>query len=578
MRRLMETVSEALGPVLTEMGLLDVDPKSIIGPATDKAHGDLAMPCHQFSRILKRSPIKIADEAAEKMNELLDGIASASSAAGFLNITAESRWLADRLSELVEDPLKGVEKNSTRTVVVDYSSPNIAKEMHVGHLRSTVIGDSLVRILEMKGNKVIRENHIGDWGTPFGMLIERLEDLESEGVQPSDALADLGLFYRDARTSFDSDKNFRERARKRVVALQSGDKATMVRWRQLVDLSLSYFEEVYDLLGVLLTKDDVRGESFYDPLLGSVVDRLEQKALLKNESGAEVMYPGDWLNREGNPLPLIIKKSDGGYNYATSDLACIIDRTERLGADDLVYVVGTEQKQHFEMVFAAARIAGFLGEQQTSKHIQFGLVLGPDGGKLKSRSGKAIRLLDLLREAIERASGAVSNRNPNMTPTEIETIAKSIGIGAVKYSDLKADRTKDYVFDWDRMLSFEGETGPYLQYAHARIRSIIARSDEEESTERPVTFTLPSNHEARLARELLAFSDAVDTAAIELAPHKICKQLHKISQAFGSFYEHCPVLIENDSLRLERISLCNLTGSILKTGLELLGIDAPTRM
>ena len=231
--------------------------------------------------------------------------------------------------------------------MVDYSSPNIAKEMHVGHLRSTVIGDSLVRILEMKGNTVIRENHVGDWGTPFGMLIERLEDLESEGVQPSDALADLGIFYRDARSSFDSDENFRERARRRVVALQSGDEATMVRWRQLVDLSFSYFDEVYDLLGVLLTKDDVRGESFYDPLLTSVVERLDERGLLSNNSGAEVMYPGDWLNREGNPLPLIIRKGDGGYNYATSDLACIIDRAERLGADDLVYVVGAEQNSTF---------------------------------------------------------------------------------------------------------------------------------------------------------------------------------------------------------------------------------------
>ena len=578
MRDLIKPVSEVLEPVLSEMGLAGFESKSLIGPATDKSHGDLAIPCHQFARILKRSPVEIADEAAEKMNEHLEGIASASSVAGFLNITADSRWLADRLSELVEHPAKGVERDSKRTVVVDYSSPNIAKEMHVGHLRSTVIGDSLVRILEMKGNKVIRENHVGDWGTPFGMLIERLEDLESDGVQPSDALADLGTFYRDARASFDTDKKFRERARKRVVALQSGDEATMARWKQLVDISFSYFDEVYDLLGVLLTKDDVRGESFYDPLLASVVERLGERGLLSNDSGAEVMYPGDWLNREGNPLPLIIRKGDGGYNYATSDLACIIDRTERLEADDLVYVVGAEQKQHFQMVFAAARMAGFLQQKHTSKHVQFGLVLGSDGGKLKSRSGGAVRLLDLLKEAIQRASEAVSDRNPEMSPSEIEPIARSIGIGAVKYSDLKADRTKDYVFDWDRMLSFEGETGPYLQYAHARIRSILARSGGEASSGNMARYTLPSNEEGRLARELLAFSDAVDAAASELAPHRICKQLHRISQAFGSFYEHCPVLIEDPSLRVERISLCTLTGDILQAGLELLGIDAPSRM
>ena len=578
MRDLIKPVSEVLGPVLAKMGLADFDLESIIGPATDRSHGDLAIPCHQFSRILKKSPVAIAEEAAEKMNDQLKGIAKATSVAGFLNITAESRWLGDRLSELAEHPTYGVEKNTTRTVVVDYSSPNIAKEMHVGHLRSTVIGDSLVRILEFKGNTVIRENHVGDWGTPFGMLIERLEDLESEGIQPSDALSDLGIFYRDARSSFDSDEKFRERARKRVVALQSGDEATMVRWKQLVDLSFSYFDEVYDMLGVLLTKDDVRGESYYDSLLPSVVERLDDSGLLSNNLGAEVMYPGDWVNREGNPLPLIIRKGDGGYNYATSDLACIIDRTERLGADDLIYVVGTEQKQHFQMVFAAARIAGFLHEKHTSTHVPFGLVLGSDGGKLKSRSGGAVRLLDLLKEAIQRASAAVINRNPDMDPLEIQSIAKSIGIGAVKYSDLKADRTKDYIFDWEKMLSFEGETGPYLQYAHARIRSILARSGDEASLEKPLNYTLPSNEEARLAREILAFPESVDIAASELAPHRICKHLHRISQAFGSFYEHCPVLMVDDSLRIERMSLCALTGDILQIGLELLGIDAPSRM
>ena len=480
--------------------------------------------------------------------------------------------------EFCAHPSFGVEADSLRKVVVDYSSPNIAKEMHVGHLRSTVIGDSLVRILEAKGNKVIRENHIGDWGTPFGMLIERLEDLDSSGIVPDEALSDLGQFYRDARAQFDSDENFRARARARVVSLQTGDGPTLRRWGQLVDISMSHFQEVYVLLDVLLTEDDVMGESKYDHLLPDVVERLQKKGLLESNDGASVIYPGDWVNRDGDPLPLIIKKRDGGYNYATSDLACIIDRVERLQAEDLVYVVGAEQKQHFEMVFASARKSGLIDSRHTTNHVPFGLVLGPDGGKLKSRSGGAVKLLDLLNEAIDRASASVKGRNPDITQEELGRLSRSIGIGAVKYSDLKSDRTKDYVFDWEKMLSFEGETGPYLQYAHARISSILRNDKFQQSKSGPTSFSLAHESEMRLAREIMKYPESVDQAAEDLAPHRICKQLHRLSQAFAAFYENCPVLVEDGNTRNERLALCRITGGILSHGLNLLGIDAPDRM
>jgi arginyl-tRNA synthetase len=309
-----------------------------------------------------------------------------------------------------------------------------------------------------------------------------------------------------------------------------------------------------------------------------VVERLQKKGLLESNDGASVIYPGDWVNRDGDPLPLIIKKRDGGYNYATSDLACIIDRVERLQAEDLVYVVGAEQKQHFEMVFASARKSGLIDSRHTTNHVPFGLVLGPDGGKLKSRSGGAVKLLDLLNEAIDRASASVKGRNPDITQEELGRLSRSIGIGAVKYSDLKSDRTKDYVFDWEKMLSFEGETGPYLQYAHARISSILRNDKFQQSKSGPTSFSLAHESEMRLAREIMKYPESVDQAAEDLAPHRICKQLHRLSQAFAAFYENCPVLVEDGNTRNERLALCRITGGILNHGLNLLGIDAPDRM
>ena len=578
MRELFDPVAKGLAGVLIDLGLDDVEPKSIVGGATDRSHGDIAIPCHKFAGVLRRPPAEIAEEVAGKLSPYLDKIAYVSSKSGFVNVTATPKWLSSKLVEFYDHPSFGVKADSLRKVVVDYSSPNIAKEMHVGHLRSTVIGDSLVRILEAKGNKVIRENHIGDWGTPFGMLIERLEDLDSSGIDPDEAMSDLGQFYRDARAQFDGDENFRARARARVVSLQTGDEPTLRRWGQLVDISMSHFQEVYVLLNVLLTEDDVMGESKYDHLLPDVVERLQKKGLLESNDGASVIYPGDWLNRDGDPLPLIIKKRDGGYNYATSDLACIIDRVERLQAEDLVYVVGAEQKQHFEMVFASARKSGLIDSRHTTSHVPFGLVLGPDGGKLKSRSGGVVKLLDLLNEAIDRASASVKDRNPDITQEELGRLSRSIGIGAVKYSDLKSDRTKDYVFDWEKMLSFEGETGPYLQYAHARISSILRNDKFQQSKSGLTSFSLAHESEMRLAREILKYPESVDQAAEDLAPHRICKQLHRLSQAFAAFYENCPVLVEDDNTRNERLALCRIAGGILNHGLNLLGIDAPDRM
>ena len=578
MRELHMPISKALQPVLNKLNLTGVDINSIIGKATDQSQGDVAIPFHRFSRELKKSPQEIAEHLATQIQPELEGIGRVTSTSGFVNIVADPSWVTKRITELSMGQNCGISRDAKRKVVIDYSSPNIAKEMHVGHLRSTVIGDSLVRILESKGCSVIRENHIGDWGTPFGMLIERMENLKTSGVKPEEALSDLGEFYRQTREIFDSDDDFRMRSRNRVVKLQAGDEETLVIWRQLVHISLEHFKEVYELLGVLLTDKDIMGESYYDPLLPSVLHRLNESGLVEINDGAQVIYPGEWVNREGEKLPLIVKKADGGYNYATSDLACIIDRVERLGAEDLIYVVGAEQKQHFEMVFASARLGGFIDPNHTTRHVQFGLVLSPEGGKLKSRSGGAVKLLDLLTEAVERAEKSVAERNPKINPEERSRIARIVGVGAVKYHDLKADRNRDYVFDWDKMLSFEGDTGPYLQYAHARINSIINRNKKDGITNGSMIFNLREDTELRLAKEILRFPESVNIAARDLAPHRICQQLHRIAQAFGAFYEKCPVLVEDPILRSERVSICTITGTVLKTGMGLLGVEAPERM
>lgn len=578
MRILENAVADEVAAALADVGAKG-DSGDLLGPATVEEHGDLAVPCHSLAPVLKQSPTEIAESISSTLAPALSGIAEVSAVSGFVNIKAEPDWLAARLSELLPDDRLGVETEETRVAAVDYSAPNVAKEMHVGHLRSTVIGDAIVRMLMYKGHTVHRENHVGDWGTPFGMLIEHLLDLGEVNAAEELGMGDLDGFYKQARAKFNSDESFVERSRSRVVMLQGGDEETLRLWRVLVDESMRYFNEVYGMLGVLLTNEDIMGESSYHHLLPEVVRRLGNIGMLEDSDGAKVVYPGGWVNREGEPMPLIIQKADGGYNYATTDLACIIDRVERLGCNDLLYVVGTPQTQHFKMVFEVASQAGLMNDSHNATHIKFGSVLDSDGKILKSREGEVIKLVDLLNESVARAEQAIAERNPSIGGEQRQEIAKAIGIGSVKYADLSTERTKDYVFDWDKMLSFDGNTSPYLQYAHARICSIFRRSDVERPPPADTPISLGQDEEALLARRLVNFSAMVDETLSTYSPHRLCTYLHSVASAFASFYENCPVLSsEDDGIRMSRLALCDLTARTLSTGLGLLGIDSPEQM
>ena len=578
MKILKQAVNDEVAEVLADAGA-EGDLSELLGPATVEEHGDLALPCHSLAPLLKRSPVDIAESISSTLAPILAGIAEVSAVSGFVNIKAEPEWLAARLGDLLPDDRLGVAIEETRVAAVDYSAPNVAKEMHVGHLRSTVIGDAIVRMLMHKGHTVHRENHVGDWGTPFGMLIEHLLDLGEGNAADELGMGDLDGFYKQARGKFNSDEKFVERSRNRVVMLQSGDEETLRLWQVLVDESMRYFNEVYGMLGVLLTNDDIMGESNYHHLLPEVVTRLHDRGILEDSEGAKVVYPGGWVNREGEPMPLIIQKADGGYNYATTDLACIIDRVERLGCNDLLYVVGTPQTQHFKMVFEVAIQAGFMDDSHNAAHVKFGSVMDSDGKILKSREGQAIKLVDLLNEAVVRAEQAIAERNPSMEDEQRHKIAKTIGIGAVKYADLSTERSKDYVFDWERMLSFDGNTSPYLQYAHARICSIFRRSQIVRPLLRDTVISLGYEEEALLARRLINFSAMVDESLSTYSPHRMCTYLHSVASAFASFYENCPVLSsEDDGIRMSRLALCDITARTLSTGLGLLGIESPEQM
>ncbi len=589
MVRIEELINQ-LKPIFSNaMNSLEVPESTwlpLLGKATVEDHGDVAFPCHSLAGILKKSPQEIAIQISELVMSDLQSFAIVSSMSGFVNITAKPEWLSNRISILLADPRLGVSVDQKKTFVVDYSAPNVAKEMHVGHLRSTVIGDTIVRMLEFKGHTVIRENHVGDWGTPFGMLIEHLLDLGEDRAANELGVGDLDSFYKQARSKFVSDEEFANRSRSRVVLLQGGDAETLRLWRILVDESMRYFNEVYSMLGVMLTDDDIRGESSYQELLPEVVYRLKESGDLEESDGADVVFPGGWVNRDGEPLPMIIRKADGGYNYSTSDLACIIDRVERLGCDGFLYVVGTPQKQHFEMVFQVAKKAGFMSHNHQAVHVNFGSVLDTDGKVLKSREGEVIKLHDLLEEAIRRAKQSIDDKNPDLLGKEREEVARAVGIGAVKYADLSTERTKDYVFDWEKMLSFEGNTAPYLQYAYARISSIFRKwGGDRESLTTNLESLMESelsnlrSEEILLSRRLVEFPSILDDSVSTFSPHKLCKHLHSIASSFASFYENCGVLKEDDeAISRRRLALCEVTSRELKLGLEMMGINVPERM
>ena len=585
-RDLIDEIAPTFSKAMGSMGVDDSDWLPLMGRATVEDHGDLALPCHSLAGRLRKSPNDIAEQICLLVKDDLDPIVDISSISGFVNISAKPQWLLKSISDLLSDPRLGVELEKTLTFAIDYSAPNVAKEMHVGHLRSTVIGDSIVRMLEFKGHRAIKENHVGDWGTPFGMLIEHLLDLGEDQAATDLGVGDLDSFYKQARAKFVSDDEFADRSRSRVVLLQGGDSETLRLWRVLVDESMRYFNEVYSMLGVLLTDEDIRGESSYRDLLPEVVERLNEAGILEESEGADVVFPGGWVNREGEPLPMIIRKADGGYNYSTSDLACIIDRVERIGCDGFLYVVGTPQKQHFEMVFQVAIQAGFMNENHQAIHVNFGSVLDTDGKVLKSREGEVIKLHDLLDEAIRRAENAINEKNPDLVGEERKKVARTVGIGAVKYADLSTERTKDYVFDWERMLSFEGNTAPYLQYAYARICSIFRKwGGDRESLGKSIDTLLEdetrmlTGEELSLTRRLVEFPSTLDDTISSFSPHKLCKHLHSVASSFASFYENCSILKEEDqSLSSRRLALCDLTARELQLGLGILGIDVPQRM
>jgi arginyl-tRNA synthetase len=565
---------ERLAPAFEEVAGAPTDPSLRRSQHAD-FQADGALP---LARRLGRNPREIAAEVVRhaRLDDLCRSVEV--SGPGFINLTLSGEALASLVADMAGQERLGVAPVADPdTVVIDYSAPNVAKEMHVGHLRSTVIGDAAVRLLDWLGHRVIKANHLGDWGTPFGMLIEHLLDIGETEAAHELSLGDLNGFYKAARAKFDADDGFKERARTRVVALQGGDEQTLRLWRLLVDESEKYFLTVYDRLDVCLTVKDFFGESFYNDMLRPVVEELDRLGLLRESDGAKVVFPQGFTNRDGDPLPIIVQKRDGGFGYGATDLAAIRYRTQELHANRLLYVVGLPQKQHFEMVFEVAREAGWLTPPARAQHVGFGSVLGPDGKILRSRAGDTIKLAELVDEAVSRAAALVAEKNPELDEDTRTDVARMVGIGAIKYADLSNDRVKDYVFDWHRMLSFDGNTAPYLQYAHARIRSIFRRGEVAAPTGLAAV-TVSESAERALAIELLAFEGVIAAVAESLEFHRLAFYLYGLATVFTAFYETCPVLRAEGDTRASRLALCDLTARVLARGLNLLGIAAPDRM
>ncbi len=551
----------------------DVDPAVRRSDRAD-FQADLAM---GLARRAKKAPRAIAEAIAAKIPT--DGPIEKVEVAGpgFLNLTLANAWLDGALARAAADERLGVARaEQPDRVVIDYSHPNVAKEMHVGHLRSTVIGDALARLLEWRGHTVIRQNHIGDWGTPFGMLIEHLLDLGEEQAEKELALGELAQFYKAARQKFEADEAFADRSRKRVVLLQGGDADTLRRWKQLVELSTRYFEAVYAKLDVTLRPEDVRGESFYNDLLAPLAGELEKSGYAKISDGALCVFPAGFTNREGEPLPLIVRKKDGGFGYATTDLAAIRYRLEKLGATRILYVVGAPQTQHLAMVMQAAREIGWLRPPARAEHAPFGSVLGTDKKMFKSRSGETVRLVDLIDAAIERAEQVAREKAKDLDEATLLDVARVVGVGSIKYADLSSDRVKDYVFDLDRMVSFDGNSAGYSQYAHARIKSIFRKAGDAK----PGAIHVAEAAERKLALDLLGLGAAVEKVESTLEPHHLAGFVYNVALAFTSFYDACPIMKDGvpSDVRASRLALADLTARTIARALGLLGISVPDRM
>ena len=592
------------------------DAPAIVMQAQDERFGDYqANGAMALAKRLGKKPRDVAAEIVAKAD--LAGIAETPEIAGpgFINITLSPDWLAARLAEMLTDQRLGVPSPAERqTIVVDYSAPNLAKEMHVGHLRSTIIGDALVRVLEFLGHTVIRQNHVGDWGTQIGMLVAYIE---REGlIQPVEdwqeaffsdkVLDDLEALYRESKQMFDADDEFAREARETVVRLQGGDERTLNIWHCFLVVSVGHCRKVYERLGVLLTNDDIRGESAYNDVLPGIVEALTARGLLSESEGAQCVFLDEFKAKDGSPLPLIVQKSDEGYLYATTDLAAIAFRTGNLPetanpsseirnpksprAKRVLYVVDARQSLHFRMVFAVARAAGFASEDVSLEHVGFGMMLGPDSRPFKTREGGTVKLMDLIDEAEKRARTLLEEKQAELpedqrtvSDTDKPEIARIVGIGALKYADLAQNPTKDYVFSWDKMLSLDGNTAPYMQYAFARIHSIARKGglDLAEVAREPTpgeAFSLAEPAERRLAVALLQFPETVEAVAAECLPHVLCGYLYRLAGAFMGFYETCPVLKAEEPVRTSRLRLCALTAKVIEKGLGLLGIETAERM
>lgn len=497
---------------------------------------------------------------------------------GFINIFLNPTWLANNVSAALKDQNLGVSANEKQTIVIDYSSPNVAKEMHVGHLRSTIIGDAVVRTLEFLGHNVIRANHVGDWGTQFGMLIAYLEKMENEHASEME-LQDLEAFYREAKKHYDEDEAFAEKARNYVVKLQGGDEYCRTMWKKLVDITMQQNQCNYDRLNVTLTEKDVMGESLYNPMLPAIVEDLKKQGLAVEDEGALVVYLDEFKNKEGEPMGVIVQKKDGGFLYTTTDIAAAKYRYETLKADRALVFSDTRQSQHMQQAWLITRKAGYVPDSFSLEHKNFGMMLGKDGKPFKTRTGGTVKLADLLDEAIERATLLINEKNTNLSDEEKTAVIEAVGIGSVKYADLSKNRTTDYVFDWDNMLSFEGNTAPYMQYAYTRIRSIFNKADVNPTALAEAKIQLSDEKERALAIKLLQFEEAVQTVGKEGTPHVLCAYLYELAGIFSSFYEHCPILnAEDENVKLSRLKLASLIEKTLKQGLELLGIKTIEKM
>ncbi len=574
---LLEQTLAAL--IRSEIVPSDIQARIQVDRTKDKSHGDFATNLAMtLTKAARKNPRELARLIIDNLPESAHVAKVEIAGPGFINFFIDDNALANQLQHALGDERLGVIPPESQTVVVDYSSPNLAKEMHVGHLRSTIIGDSVVRTLEFLGHKVIRQNHVGDWGTQFGMLLAYMEELQAEdGNKAGLELSDLETFYRAAKVRFDESEAFASRARNLVVALQSGDEYCNKLWRAFNDISLSHCHEVYEKLGVSLTRDDVHGESAYNDDLAQVVADLEAQQLLTESDGAKVVFQDKFKNKDGEPLPVIIQKADGGYLYATTDLAAMRYRANQLKADRVLYFVDLRQALHFQQVFSLAKLAKFVPQSMSLEHLGFGTMNGEDGRPFKTRSGGVVKLVDLLDESVTRADELVRGKNPDMDDATVGRIAEVVGISSVKYADLSKNRASDYIFSFDQMLSFEGNTAPYLLYAYARVTGIFKRAEGIDLTDGKIS--LEHEKEKDLGNKLGQFNEILTRVSAKGQPHVLCGYLFELAGVFSSFYESCPVLnADTGSQKQSRLLLAKLTARTLKQGLALLGIETLEQM